>query len=512
MHVQSSRKHELTTGNRRPAAVTFVLLLVVLLTVPGTAARANPFEPPPPIPSGTVESPSTITLVGWFTIIWGDPAPGSTRNPTVDYLLIGDDGQATHLLLDPELTRSWGGIMELNHQRVVVLGRTVNDSTVETIAIYPEKTASVSGAESSTISKPWISILCKFPDVPGEPNPLSYFQNMYGASYPGMDHYWREVSFDAVNILGSGAVGWYTLPQPKSYYVYDSDGDGDPDLDHGRAATDCTAAADPEVYFPDFSGINMMFNDELDGYAWGGGWYLDLDGEARLYSVTWEPPWGYQNVTVIAHEMGHGFGLPHSSGMYGQVYDNAWDVMSDAWRNCDIAQYPPYGCLGQHTIAYHKDLLGWIPQGQTYVAYSFNQTVTLEQLALPQTGNYRQVKIPIDGSSTNFYTVEVRKQVGYDFKLPGAAVIIHEVDTSRSIPAQVVDIDGNGNTGDAGAMWTVGETFNDPTHHISLLVDTATATGYVITIQQQPMPTTRLAFGWQSVSTRFGRFQLGANT
>ena len=50
--------------------------------------------------------------------------------------------------------------------------------------------------------------------------------------------------------------------------------------------------------------------------------------------TTWEPPWGYADISVIAHEMGHGFGLPHSTAIdWTSVYDNAWDVMS--WDRYD---------------------------------------------------------------------------------------------------------------------------------------------------------------------------------
>ena len=34
--------------------------------------------------------------------------------------------------------------------------------------------------------------------------------------------------------------------------------------------------------------------------------------------------------------------------------------MSDIWDNCPPYD-PVYGCVGPHTIAYHKDILGWIP-------------------------------------------------------------------------------------------------------------------------------------------------------
>jgi M6 family metalloprotease-like protein len=317
---------------------------------------------------------------------------------------------------------------------------------------------------------------------------------MYSDAYPGLDHYWRELSYNTINVVGSGAVGWYTLPQPRSYYVYDMNEDGEVELDRGRAANDCTAVADGNVYFPNYVGINLMFNYDLDLYAWGGSRYMILDGVSKVWYMTWEPPWGYQNIGVIDHETGHGFGLPHSSGAYGKTYDNQWDVMSDHWSGCyrDGQDHsdPVYGCLGQHTISYHKDILGWITAGRKYIATPGSQaTITLEQLTLPQTSNYLMAQIPIRGSATHFYTIEARRLVGYDSHnpLPGQAVIIHEVDTARMRPAYVVDVDNNGNTGDAGAMWTPGEAFIDETNGITVSVDLTTTTGFIVAIESQAL-------------------------
>ena len=61
-------------------------------------------------------------------------------------------------------------------------------------------------------------------------------------------------------------------------------------------------------------------------------------------------------------------------------------------------------------------------------------------------------------------------------------MVIHEVDLSRIIPAHVVDADGNNNTGDAGAMWTVGEVFRDTANRISVSVIYATTTGFRVHI------------------------------
>jgi M6 family metalloprotease-like protein len=432
-------------------------------------------------------APGGVTRTGWLTLTWGDGQPGTGLASNL-LELVADDGQVTPLLLEEALARPLGGLVALNRRRLSLTGQWASAQglaaqalQVETVQLEPGPAAlglpAAAGPSALTGSQPWINILCKFSDYPAEPKPLSYFDGLVGGTQPGLDHYWREASYDNINLVGSGSVGWFGLPQTRAYYV----GLGGSAM-LSALFTDCTAAANSEVFFPDYVGINLMFNAELDGSAWGGSRWATLDGKSGFWYTTWEPPWGYGNQTAIAHEMGHGFGLPHSSGGYGLTYDNDWDVMSDSWANCYKSTSPTYGCLAQHTISYHKDRLGWIPSGQRYQASVGTAAITLEQLALPQTGNYRVAIIPIGGSATHFYTVEVRRWAGYDVKLPGEAVIIHEVDTTQLNPAHVIDIDGNGNTGDAGAMWTVGETFSDAENQVTVSIDSATASGYVVTI------------------------------
>ena len=445
------------------------------------------------VPVNAVQAESTPSdSSGNFNIIWGDGQDGGTD--TI-YMLTEDNGESTRLLIDEPQSRSMGGVLRFDRKRVNVEGALASSSSapeastgLRVTSIFLAETPEAGALSEEVLpavtgSKPWVSIMCKFSDIPDEPEDLAYFTGMYANTEPGMDHYWRELSYDIVDVAGSNAYGWFVLPQPEIYYN-PTDTTGGADL--SLLFNDCVGVADPSVDFSPYSGINMMFNSNFDnGYAWGGSRWTTLDGVTKSWSVTWEPPWGYADISVIAHEMGHGFGLPHSSGTYGQTYDNAWDVMSKDRYNCAAADDPTYGCMAQHTISYHKgNILGWITAGEKFTAaLGSSTTITLEQLALPQTGNYKMVQIPIGGSSTHFYTVEVRRLTGYDSKVAGNAVIIHEVLTSRSRPANVIDDDGNGNTADAGAMWVVGETFVDVANNISVQVNSATATGFEVNIE-----------------------------
>lgn len=416
----------------------------------------------------------TIQLTGQINVQWGDARSGLSQNAI--YLVEGT-GKTYRLDISDEVINQAGGLIRLNRQLVQAEVKLAPPSSEKKLpALYEAISLSrLSGPSKSSEpdvythvsgSQPWVSIMCKFSDQAAEPKPLEYFQGMFGSEYPGLDHYWRELSYNEINIYGSTAAGWYTLPNPRSYYIQYGF------LDFGRAAEDCTATADPYVNFSAYVGINMMFNAELDGFAWGGSWCLERDGVYRCWSMTWEPPWGYEDITVIGHEMGHGFGLPHSSGMYEYTYDNRWDVMSDTWSDCFRLNDPIYGCLGQHTIAFHKDMLGWIPGSKKYIVPYGNGT--------PQSNSsvesylMAEIRLPSYGDNlaetADFYTVEVRNNYGYDAKLPGQGVIIHEVNLSRERPANVVDVDYDYNTGDDGAMWVETETYVNPAYPFNVTV------------------------------------------
>lgn len=435
------------------------------------------------------------TAEGVFLPLSGDPRPDAGAEPRDAFMLGRKNGEMIRLNMGEIILKSLGELRKFHFKPVSVTGTFLQPGKLNVESISPSPLAEPLPAQSIAASYPWLSILCKFSNVSNEPKPLSYFENFFGNTFPLFNHYWPELSYDLVGVSGSAAVGWFTLPHPRSYYVYDSDGDGYADFDFDRATTDCVAAAGPSVSLSGYIGINLMFNSELDDYAWGGKYSLYVDGQYKLFNMTWEPPWGYSNQGVLAHEMGHGFGLPHSSGSYGYTYDNCWDVMSDNWSPCNFNYDSVYGCVGQHTIAYHKDLLSWIPPDEKFIALSGTNTVELENLALPASGNYKMVQVPIGGSATHFYTVEARDTVGYDYGLPGKAVIIHEVDTNRSRPAYVVDQDGNGNPCDAGAMWTTGEVFTDSQNEISIRVGLETASGYVVTVAQSLSPASRSTTG-----------------
>ncbi|MCY4388362.1 MAG: hypothetical protein OXC18_14820 [Desulfurellaceae bacterium] len=327
-------------GRRRPVftlALVFSLLGVWAVSAPPAPAQDE-------------------TLTGWFSFTVADYPTESGLAAEITYTLTEDSGARHELLVAIELMEPLGGPVALNRKRVTVEGEwepdpvrfrvrsielTASPSTAAPGGTFaadvspdeppPPRSALPSAGRATHVrsSQAWVTILCRFADATDvTPYPIGFYEGMMGASYPGLAHYWREVSDGNLpNLNGSVVVGWYNLPHPQSYYVTSQPAprveDGRLyDYDVEKTAADCAAAADADVFFPDFDGFHIVLNQDFDppisNLAKGSGLFMTLDGQRRFWSVTWMPPEFQPYQHVWAHEMGHGFGLLHSSGPYGQ--------------------------------------------------------------------------------------------------------------------------------------------------------------------------------------------------
>ncbi|MEP6985769.1 MAG: S8 family serine peptidase, partial [Chloroflexota bacterium] len=352
----------------------------------------------------------TINLNGWLMMTFGDPVTGSSDAPQTLIYLVNKHGDfMVNLSLDFETAHKFYG------QQVVLTGVVAGPSaqaspvtlnvTAIQLALNTQSSDPSVAPLALTGSQPWVNIMCKFQDNPTETSTPAQIISMF----TGLDDYWRKVSYNNINIAGTTtAPQWLTLPHPRSYYVDDNVVNYGANLN--RLLQDCTAVANSSINFPSYVGINMMFNGWLDCCAWGGSQFVSIDGVTKIYRVTWLPYWA-QRPDTIAHEMGHGFGFPHSSGPADKppnglnVYVSNWDIMSNAGGTCVVRNSNSY-CLPQGTIAYHLDIDGWIPAARkTTVAYGAAASVNLQELSSTAAASGSlMVKIPIGGSATHFYT------------------------------------------------------------------------------------------------------------
>lgn len=461
---------------------------------------------------------------GRLLLQWGDPrpatraapstraasAPLSVRAPLLPQLrvqLLTDDGR--RIRLDAVAARQAAvDLSRLNTRRVAVsfAGRSaatalkskakaadVVEAIVPIDAPVPRRAApaparrQASAAAAISGKTRWLSLLCKFADIAEEQKPRTFFQQQYGDDVGQLGHYWAEVSYGTISLAGSTAHGWYTLPHARADYVIREEGKEQMDAD--RLFQDCVGAADPDVDFTGVQGVNLMFNGELDGYAWGGAACASMDGRTQCPRATWNPAWSFKNLAPLAHEMGHGYGLPHSDNSDGDAdtYDNPWDLMSDVWNNAVNDQ--TYGTRPKHVAMIQRDRLGWVADGRKLVLPAgTHQTrrIELQYASLADAGGVQMIVLSMpeqaDPNQTVRYTLEARRRSGdYEAALAGDAVIIHRTqnETAYSQDARVPPADRANNE---ESMFKVGERWSEPDGAYAVEVESMGVNGFVLLV------------------------------
>jgi len=491
----------------RLPAVAAIALPLAFAVFCGTRATAGPrgavFTERGTLGRTTAATPAL--LVGRLELQWGDadPAPKAAGATSQFRATLVDDAGVRHALDPDQALRAAGDLHALFGKRVAVSmapavakrGVAGTAQIIDAIVPVGDLSSSKAAEFPSKIAGTtvWVTLMCKFNDIATEQKTRAFFQGQYGTSAGQLGNYWQEVSYNQINLTGSDAYGWATLPQPRSYYVT-KDANNKDKADLGKLFTDCVAAHDADVNFAangGVQGVNMMFNGDLDGYAWGGGQCATLDGVNKCWSTTWNPPWSFGNLAPLCHEMGHGYGLPHANNSDGDSdpYDNPWDVMSDAWNNA--VSNATYGTLPKHISQYSRNRLGWVAAARKRTITAGNGTTSLamDRASLAGSSNVQMLVLNYPDQSTRYYVVEVRKRGGnYENKLAGDAVIVHSIDTSRKEPAWSVDADTPpaNRSNNEGSMFKVGEMWTSPDFAFRVTVDDVTAEGFVVSVRRPP--------------------------
>jgi len=310
-----------------------------------------------------------------------------------------------------------------------------------------------------------------------------------------MDTYWREVSFNSIQILGS-SVGWYGLGHSMTYYGADGKVKDDPNND-GKSESwwlirDAVEKADPDVDFRQYGHVMVIhagFGQESDkkrtDLIWSCRWSRDIstnDG-ATIKSATITPEYEVDGDTlgVDSHEFGHDLGLPDLYDVDGEEdFVGQWCLMGKgSWNG------RPKGSSPAHPMARCKARLGWLSASRIRMVYS-SETASLEPLD-SSTTKFQMLKIPL--TDERYYLVEVRLRRGFDSSLPSEGVIVSLVDErKRSGEGIVRVIDANPSTETLNdAAWTRGQTFRDTQNNISVTVESLIGPGYSLKVERSPV-------------------------
>lgn len=402
-----------------------------------------------------------LEVSGTLHSVWRDPArPGDA--PTRLFSVVDDSGRVTPVQLTAQQAEQYGGFDAIRLRRVrlsVAAGQTAAIQEIQ-----PQTSASLALLAEGPRVMRYVTLLCRFPDFDWvNPGTLADAEVMFGQAFPGVGHYWDEASNGQLSLAGGIVRGWYMLPKSRDVYVPADF------ADLNGLARDCAAAADADVDFSQFEGVNFVFNTNIDCCSYGGTGSLTLDGGQRSYAMTWLASNVFDAHGTIAHEVGHSLGLSHSSGSYGLVYDSRWDVMSSSsW----IPVPGTVKSVGSHINAYGKRQLGFIPAARDFVATPGTHEILLEKTARPAANDhYLIARIPTPRFGSNqYYTLEVRGIGGYDAALVGAGVVVHRIGGGGVTPSNVIDPDGDFDPNDDGALLVPGEQFIDALNGITIRV------------------------------------------
>jgi len=243
-------------------------------------------------------------------------------------------------------------------------------------------------------------LLMKFQDMPSEPDLPSHYSNRI---FSEMNAYYLEASFGQVSVSGK-VYGWYTLPQPWTYYVNSQY------LSNQRSMMeDSIRAADRDVDFRNFRNAIIVFNNHLVpppaccvAFAEGDQDFQTANGLVKLsvllYPVTEGDPahaplgtpllglYNSNDPLVIAKHIDWATGY----GIDFFLFD-FWGRVSVSWRFPPLLQHPLIGDI-KFAVSYATQMLTGDDLGQ------------LRNISLSSPDIYSRVESDFDYVAANYFS------------------------------------------------------------------------------------------------------------
>ncbi len=303
-------------------------------------------------------------------------------------------------------------------------------------------------------------ILCKFSDHDNSDiRPESDYDIVFNNNGPhpfapsgSVKDFYKETSFGILTI-DSTVLAWVTLPQTEAYYADGITGFGNYPRSAQGMVKDALDLVDPLVNFAQFDADNDGFIDAISiihsGYGgetgggngnwiWSHRWALtqvpggrwqsaDLNGigaNVKVFDYHTEPAlWDVQGneivrIGVIAHELGHFFGLP-------DLYDTdgvgegvgSYCLMANSWGFDNSQLHPPL------MSAWCKTELGWI--SPTEVSDGLNSVPA----AVTSPVAY---KVSQGFPAGEYLLIENRQPSGFESAMPQGGLCIWHIDEAKS--------------------------------------------------------------------------------
>jgi hypothetical protein len=330
------------------------------------------------------------------------------------------------VIYDPDAVPLWasntpgnaGSRLVIQDDGNVVIYRPNNSPAWATNTVQP--------VPPSTINWPWAIILCQFNDRPAVPQPPDYYVDLYTRNgLGGLCDYWREVSGNALDLTGSRVFGWFTMAHAST------------ELNNLHFPGDRWKLVQWGIDAAKANGVDLTpFKQVLTVHNYG----IDHGFAGNGVIIAHNDP-ALCEFGFISHEMGHGFGFPHSfSANPDMEYGDGWDVMSFATTTFQLP-ISFRGTQGAATVglnARNLDALGAVPQRRMWIpnSWDFSEEISLDPLNQPPVGNHGFLVAKIVPNSTrprrptnSSFIIECRRKAAWDRNIPNDTVLIHEIRT-----------------------------------------------------------------------------------
>lgn len=257
-------------------------------------------------------------------------------------------------------------------------------------------------------------LLCKFSDTADdEPHDKAYFEDLFvNRNTGGLNDYWNDVSFGAINLDGSEVFDWKTIGQQRADYIAARPTRSD----KIRGAIEAFG-----LNQAGYAGVVSIFNADV-GDAGAQGGVLVGPGDV--------------NVTFLAHETGHLFGLNHSFDQSDRK-DADWSAPGEYFDDYDIMSAmhvsshtdPRFNQSGPLLCTANQDLMGWLPAARVWAPPEHQSSVTvfdLVSLGHPEIPGYLAAR-----AGGNY--IEFRTDDGWDSGLSRPCILIHALSGPNAV-------------------------------------------------------------------------------